>query len=138
MPTPHVKKCTRCGSPVTPLGTCCRADCSSNRPTNRPRSLKPVRRCITVEPETHAAICPDCRKRVTSGFKFCPHCQAPLSPADATVYSLVDRGRLRPLLVPKIEERPASSSAPPPAQSGTYSLFEEEDADDVPTGTGRK
>lgn len=134
MPTPHVKKCTRCGSPVTPLGTCCRADCSSNRPTNRPRSLKAVRRCITTEPQTLEAICPVCRKPVVGGFKFCPFCKASLFPADATIYSLVDRGRLKPQPVPKIEEHLIA----PPAQSGTYSLFEEEDADDIPTGTGRK
>lgn len=134
MPVPPVRKCPRCGAPLSPLGICCRADCKTNRPTFRPRSLKPIRRCLTSGPDSKDTICPACREPVAERFKFCPFCKASLYPADATVYALVEHRHLKPQVAPKIKEH----SVAPPAQSGTYSLFDEEEADDIPTGTGRK
>lgn len=124
MEQPKPEICTRCGFMLNRHGMCARPECSSNRPTKRPPSSKPITN-PRADPSLGEIECVACHGVVPAKARYCPYCRAPRRASATIVYAGLEQAMFRPPRVPDIPTDEESS----PHESGTRRIDGGIDAD---------
>ncbi len=137
-------RCPQCDQFLVPIShICVNPKCSTNRPTDRPRTSKPSAEDAQTASQAPTNPCKLCHKSMPENARYCPYCRAPARPSATAAYHILDNTRFIPPPLPRIEEDDADDDDAPPTprdsgQSGFRKKFTAPDVHELEASCGGK
>jgi len=108
-------KCPKCDSFLVPGSLIClNQSCSTNRPTDRPKTSQPSAEDKTEVCAEAANPCKLCKRDMPEKARYCPYCRAPTRASATAAYHVWEHVRLPQPPLPRIEEIDEENLEPPP------------------------